>query len=51
MINYSFNLEKFGKNKALFDQSVNEYLQSKMNTSLGSNFWYSSTIHIDLIQL
>jgi hypothetical protein len=27
MINYLFNFEKFRKNKALFDQSLNEYLQ------------------------
>jgi hypothetical protein len=44
---YLFNFENFGKNMALFDQSLNEYLQLKMITLLGSNFWYLSTICIN----
>jgi len=48
-MNYSLNLEKLVKIKALFDQSLNEYLQWKMNSLLCSDFQYSVTIRINLI--
>ncbi len=35
MINYSFNVEKFVKNEALFVQSLNKYLWLKMNSLPG----------------
>jgi hypothetical protein len=35
MINYSFNVEKFIKNESLFVQSLNKYLQKKMNSLPG----------------
>ncbi len=51
MIDYLFNFENFQKNKALFDQSLTEYLQQKSNTLMGSYFSYLSTIYIGSIQI
>ncbi len=51
MVNYLFNFKKFIINKALLEQSLNEYLQLKMESLLGSTIWYSITICIDSIQI
>jgi hypothetical protein len=49
-INYSFNVENFLINEALFVHSLNKYLHYKMNSLPCSKIWHSVTIHINLVQ-
>ncbi len=50
MIKYSFNVENFIKNEALFVQSLKKYFWSKTNSLLGYKNQYLVTICINLIQ-
>jgi len=48
---YLFHFENFRIFKALFNRSLNEYLQYERNTLQGTYFLYSVTIHIDSNQI
>ncbi len=51
MINFSFNFEKIIINEAIFDQSLNEFYDKKMNSLPGSNIQYLVTFGIDSVQI